>query len=144
MDQKEKWRVVSSRVLLPIKIRILPSASTDVPALSTLNSTIHLDLLPSAQVGSTLAHLGTVVSPSPWYILTSDVEHTRYFHVDLRSGQLMLIRPMDELKHTLSPIRLRLNVTRNWIDMETVEVNIRELLFSLRVLLSCSRLLFVF
>ena len=130
IEQKEKWRIVSSRVVLPVKIRILPSASTDLPPIAVLNSPIRLDLSSTARVGSTVVHLGSKDSLSRWYILISDVEHTRYFHVDIRSGQVMLIRPIDELMNTLPIVRLRMNVTQNWIDMETIEVSFSASSFS--------------
>jgi hypothetical protein len=51
------------------------------------------------------------------------INHTRYFHVNFQSGELILIRPLDELINKTSIIELYINVTKDWIHMNTIKVN---------------------
>ncbi len=116
-----KWRIVSSRVILPIKVRILPSYSS----LSLINEPIiEINLLTSTKVGSTLLELGMNNNRTEWFIITSHFDHTRYFHVNFQTGQLILIRPIEELINKTAMIELKINVTNDWIHMNTIKVNI--------------------
>jgi hypothetical protein len=120
-----KWRVVSSRVTLPVKIRILPMISLNKSLVSTIDSTINIDLLTTTNVGSTILQLGlnNRFNNTQWFIMIGDIRHTRYFHVDFQTGQLILIRPIDELINQTNIIELRINVTNDWINMNTIKVN---------------------
>jgi hypothetical protein len=118
-----KWRIVSSRVVLPIKVRILPLQIID-SSLSFINeSIINIDLFTTTKVGSTLLQLGTNDDRSEWFIIISHIDHTRYFHVNFQSGELILIRPIEELIKKTTMIELRINVTNDWIHMDTIKVN---------------------
>jgi hypothetical protein len=50
------------------------------------------------------------------------IRHTRYFHVDFQIGSLILIRPIEELINQTDLIELRINVTKDWIEMNTIKV----------------------
>jgi len=50
------------------------------------------------------------------------IRHTRYFHVDFQTGQLILIRPIEELINQTNLIELHINVTNDWIHMNTIKV----------------------
>ncbi|UJR27505.1 hypothetical protein I4U23_008789 [Adineta vaga] len=126
-SNRGKWRIVSSRVTLPIKIQILPMISMNKSLLATIDSTINIDLLTTTEVGSTILHLGmnNRLNTTQWFIMIGDIRHTRYFHVDFQTGQLILIRPIDELINQTNLIDLRINVTNDWINMNTIKVLIR-------------------
>jgi len=55
--------------------------------------------------------------------MISHIEHTRYFHVNFQSGELILIRPVEELMNKTMVIELHINVTNDWIHMNTIKVN---------------------
>jgi hypothetical protein len=55
--------------------------------------------------------------------MISHIEHTRYFHVNFQSGELILIRPVEELMNKTTIIELHINVTNDWIHMNTIKVN---------------------
>ena len=128
-SNRSKGRVVSARINLPVKIRILPKITLDKSSLSTVDSTINIDLLSTTEVGSTILQLGinhrVSSNHTQWFILISHIRHTRYFHVDFQTGQLMLLRPIEELLNQTSLIELRINVTDDWINMNTIKVLIR-------------------
>ncbi|CAF3290402.1 unnamed protein product [Rotaria socialis] len=126
-SQQGKWRVVSARKLLPIKLRILPTISLDKSLLSPIDSTINIDLLKTTDVGSTILHLGinNRFNNTQWFIMIGYIRHTRYFHVDFQTGHLMLIRPIDELVQETDTIELRINITSDWINMNTIKVIVR-------------------
>lgn len=116
---------MSLRKTLPIKVQILPMISLDKSLLSTIDSTINVDLLKTTEVGSTILHLGlnNRFNQTQWFIMVGDIRHTRYFHVDFQTGHLMLIRPIEELiVHQDNIIELRINVTNDWINMNTIKV----------------------
>ena len=117
-----KWRVVSPRVTLPIKVRVLPINIIGSSLLVFNESSIHIDLLSTTQVGSTLLQFGRSTNHTQWFIMSSSVEHTRYFHVKFRSGELILIRPIGELIKETTIIELRINVTNDWININTIKV----------------------
>ncbi|CAF1009126.1 unnamed protein product, partial [Rotaria sordida] len=122
-----KWRIVSPRKILPIKIRILPMISLNKSLLSTIDSTINIDLLKTTEVGTTILHLGlnNRYNNTQWFIMIGHIRYTRYFHVDFQTGHLILIRPIEELIHQINLIELRINVTNDWINMNTIKVIIR-------------------
>jgi hypothetical protein len=98
--------------------------SVDKSLLSTIDSTINIDLLTTTEVGSTILQLGinNRVNNTQWFIMIGDIRHTRYFHVDFQTGQLVLLRPIDELINQTNIIELRINVTNDWINMNTIKV----------------------
>ncbi|CAF1436676.1 unnamed protein product, partial [Adineta ricciae] len=126
-SSRGKWRIVSSRVSLPIKIQILPSIDVNKSSLTSIDSTINIDLLTTTEVGSTILHLGmnNRHNTTQWFIMIGDIRHTRYFHVDFQTGQLILIRPIAELVNQTNLIDLRINVTNDWMNMNTIKVLIR-------------------
>jgi hypothetical protein len=115
-------------VSLPIKIRILPSITIDDTSISTVDSTINIDLLSTTAVGTTLVQLGmknrVYTNDTQWFIMIGHIHHTRYFHVDFQTGQLVLLRPIDELLNQTNLIELRINVTNDWIHMNTIKVKL--------------------
>ena len=75
-----------------------------------------------------------------WFILIGHIQHTRYFHVDFQTGQLILLRPIEELINQTNLIELKINVTYDWIKMNTIKVifnliDFREKNSSLQVLI---------
>lgn len=103
-------------------------------------SIINIDLLTTTKVGSTLFQLGMNNNHTKWFIMTSQIEYTRYFHVNFQSGELILLRPIEELINYTMTIELHVNVTQDWIDMKTIRVNIflcsilNDLFYSFRLL----------
>jgi len=103
-------------------------------------SIINIDLLTTTKVGSTLFQLGMNNNHTKWFIMTSQIEYTRYFHVNFQSGELILLRPIEELTNYTMTIELHVNVTQDWIDMKTIRVNIflcsilNDLFYSFRLL----------
>lgn len=87
-------------------------------------SIINLDLLTTTKVGSKLLQLGMYNNQTKWFVLIGSIEYTRYFHVNFQSGELILLRPIIELIDQTSLLELYINVTNNWIDMQTIRVNI--------------------
>lgn len=79
------------------------------------------------EIGSTVLQLGIntrmASNQTQWYIMIGHIQHTRYFHVDFQTGQLILIRPLEELIKQTNLIELRINVTTDWINMNTIKVN---------------------
>ena len=128
-SNRGKWRVVSSRIILPVKLRTIPMITMDKSSLSTIDSTINIDLLTSTEVGSTILQLGMNNrlnnNQTQWFIMIGHVRHTRYFHVDFQTGQLILIRPIEELANQTTIIELRINVTQDWTNMNTIKVLVR-------------------
>lgn len=59
-----------------------------------------------------------------WFTMIGPIDHTRYFHINLQSAELILIRPLEELMNDTTIIELRINVTNDWIHMYTVQVNL--------------------
>jgi hypothetical protein len=57
-----------------------------------------------------------------WFIMTSQVEYTRYFYVNFQSGDLILLRPIEELINYTRIIELHINVTHDWIHMNIIRV----------------------
>lgn len=90
----------------------------------THEPTINLDLSPTTKVGSTLLSLGNNNTYFQWFIMIGPIKHTQYFHVNFQSGELILIRPIDELFNKTMIIELYINVTNDWIHMNTIKVNI--------------------
>ena len=92
--------------------------------LSTIDSTINIDLLTTTEVGTSILQLGinNRVNNTQWFIMIGHIRHTRYFHVDFQTGQLILLRPIDELMNQTNRIELRINVTNDWINMNTIKV----------------------
>ncbi|CAF4109878.1 unnamed protein product, partial [Rotaria sordida] len=123
---RSKWRIISSRVILPIKIRILPINIIDSSSLLLINeSIINIDLLTTTKVGSILRQLRINNNNyTQWFIMIGHIDHTRYFHVNFQSGELILIRPIDELINKTTIIDLRINITNDWIHMNTIKTNI--------------------
>lgn len=119
--------MVSSRVTLPIQLRILPLISLNQSIPSNIDSTINIDLLRTTEVGSIILQLGlnNQMNDSQWFIMNGHIRHTRYFHVDFQKGQLILIRPIDELINQTDLIELGINVTKDWVNMNTIKVNER-------------------
>jgi len=103
-------------------------------------SIINIDLLTTTKVGSTLFQLGMNNNHTKWFIMTSQIEYTRYFHVNFRSGELILLRPIEELINYTMTIELHVNVTQDWINMKTIRVNmflcliLNDLFYSFRLL----------
>ena len=119
---RRKWRVVSSRITLSVQIRIRP-IKTVQSNLSPLNqSTIQLVLPTTMKVGATIIHLGMNSSHTQWFLMIGHVDHTRYFHVDFQTGEMILLRPLTELINKTSRIELHINVTTNWTYMNTIKV----------------------
>lgn len=123
-SSRGKWRIVSPRVTLPIQLRILPLTSLKKSLPSSIDSTINIDLLRTTEVGSTILQLGlnNRANDSQWFIMIGHIRHTRYFHVDFQSGQLILIRPIEELLNQTDSIELGINVTKDWMNMNTIKV----------------------
>ncbi|CAF3379747.1 unnamed protein product, partial [Rotaria sp. Silwood2] len=120
-----KWRIVSFRVILPIKIHVLPMNIIDSSLLLTNESTINIDLLTTTKVGSILLQLkinNNNNNYTQWFIMIGHIDHTRYFHVNFQSGELILIRPIDELINKTTIIELHINITNDWILMNTIKV----------------------
>lgn len=84
-------------------------------------SRFHLDLLTTTKIPSDLISLQS--KTKEWFILISSVEHTKYFHVNVQTGQLSLIRSLDELINQTNSIELHVNVTQNWIEFRTIKVD---------------------
>ena len=128
-NSKSKGRVVSSRVILPVKIQILPKINIERSFLSTVDSTINIDVLTTMEVGSTILQLGMNnrmnLNQTQWFIMVGHILYTRYFHVDFQTGQLILLRPVTELMNQTNPVELRVNVTTDWINMNTIKVKIK-------------------
>ena len=59
-----------------------------------------------------------------WFIMIGSIEHTRYFHINTQTGQLILIRPVEEIFNKTTLIELKINITNNWIDFQTIRVNL--------------------
>ncbi|CAM4832083.1 unnamed protein product [Rotaria magnacalcarata] len=118
-----KWRVVSSRIILPIKIRVLPANVFDRSLSFTGDSTIDINLLTTTKVGSTLVQLQINSNRTQWFIMIGHIDHTHYFHVNFQSGELILIRPVEELMNGTTKIELNINTTNDWIHMTTIKVN---------------------
>ncbi|CAF3215866.1 unnamed protein product, partial [Rotaria sp. Silwood2] len=119
-----KWRIVSFRVILPIKIHVLPMNIIDSSLLLTNESTINIDLLTTTKVGSILLQLkinNNNNNYTQWFIMIGHIDHTRYFHVNFQSGELILIRPIDELINKTTIIELHINITNDWILMNTIK-----------------------
>ena len=79
----------------------------------------------TTEVGSILLQLGLnnhQLNNSQWFIMIGHIRYTRYFHVDFQTGQLILIRPIEELINQTDSIELRINVTNDWINMNTIKV----------------------
>lgn len=95
--------------------------------LSNVDSTINIDLLRTTEVGSIILQLGlnNPMNDSQWFIITGHIRYTRYFHVDFQKGQLILIRPIEELINLTNIIDLGINVTKDWITMNTIKVKKR-------------------
>ncbi|CAF1545949.1 unnamed protein product [Rotaria magnacalcarata] len=117
-----KWRVVSSRIILPIKIRVLPANVFDRSLSFTGDSTIDINLLTTTKVGSTLVQLQINSNRTQWFIMIGHIDHTHYFHVNFQSGELILIRPVEELMNGTTKIELNINTTHDWIHMTTIKV----------------------
>lgn len=83
-----------------------------------------MDLLKTTEVGSTILHLGinNRQNYTQWFIMIGHIRHTRYFHVDFQTGHLILIRPIEELMQQTNTIELRINVTSDWVHMNTIKV----------------------
>ena len=92
--------------------------------ISSIDSTINIDLLRTTEVGSTILQLGlnNRFNKTQWFIMIGPISHTRYFHVVFQTGRLILIRPIDELIDETNQIDLRINVTNDWIHMNTIKV----------------------
>jgi hypothetical protein len=123
-SNRGKWRIVSSRVTLPIKLRILPLISLNKSTSLPIDSTINIDLLITTEVGSIILQLGlnNQLNSTQWFIMIGHIRQTRYFHVNFQTGQLILIRPIEELINQTNLIELRINVTNDWINMNTIKV----------------------
>ena len=119
---RRKWRVVSSRVTLSVQIRIRPIKNIQTNLLPLNQSTIQLVLPTTTKVGATVIHLGMNNSHTQWFLMIGHVDHTRYFHVDSQTGEMILLRPLPELINKTSRIELHINVTTNWIYMNTIKV----------------------
>lgn len=61
---------------------------------------------------------------SQWFIMTGSIEHTSYFHITFQTGELILIRPIEELTNKTNNIELHINMTNDWIHMDIIKVNI--------------------
>lgn len=96
---------------------------TDSSLSLTNQSIIHVDVLTTAKVGSILLQLQTNMNSTQWFIMISHIDHTRYFHIGFQSGELILIRPIDELIGETTVIELAINITKDWIHMNTIKVN---------------------
>jgi hypothetical protein len=59
-----------------------------------------------------------------WFIMIGQIEYTHYFHVNFQTGELILIRPIEELINKTTIIELHINVTNDWIHMNTIKVNL--------------------
>jgi hypothetical protein len=118
----EKWRLVSFRTILPIQIRVLPLPLARLSILATVNTHVSFELLETTQVGGIIGHLAPRSARPLWFVLVSEIEHTRFFHVDIRGGFLRLIRPLETLINRTNKVELRVNVTENWITMKTIRV----------------------
>ncbi|UJR21665.1 hypothetical protein I4U23_024742 [Adineta vaga] len=121
-SDRRKWRIVSSRVILPVKIRIRPIRTIKTILLPMNQSTIQIVLLTTIKVGSTILHLGMNTTHTQWFILISHIDHTRYFHVDFETGELILTRPLIELINKTTIIELHINVTNDWIHWNTIKI----------------------
>jgi len=127
-ENETKWHIVSSRVILPIKIQIIPLISLNKSLSSTIDSTINIDLLETTEVGTIIFQLGLnnqYNNTQQWFIMIGNIRYTRYFHVDFQTGQLILLRPIEELINQTNLIELYINVTNNWINMNTIKILIR-------------------
>ncbi len=107
-----------------IKIRILPMNIHNHSLILTNESIINIDLLTTTKVGSKLFQFEINTNYTKWFIMTSSIEYTRYFHVNFRSGKLILLRPIEELINYTKIIELHINVTHDWIQMKTIRVKI--------------------
>jgi hypothetical protein len=56
--------------------------------------------------------------------MIGQIEHTRYFHINFQTGELMLIRPIEELINKTRMIELHINITNDWIHMNTIKVKL--------------------
>jgi len=56
--------------------------------------------------------------------MIGQIEYTRYFHINFQTGELVLIRPIEELINKTTTIELHINVTNDWIHMNTIKVNL--------------------
>lgn len=124
-SDRVSWRVVSPRAFLPIKIRMLPLHMVDSTVVSPIQSNIAATLFSSSTVGSSVLHLGSYVDHTPWFVIVSDEEHTRYFHMNAQSGELTLLRPIDEYMAKSTLVELQVQVTQNWIHTQTIRVGRR-------------------
>ncbi len=75
-------------------------------------------------MGSIILQLGlnSQLNSTQWFIMIGHIRQTRYFHVNFQTGQLILIRPIEELINQTNLIELRINVTNDWINMNTIKV----------------------
>ena len=96
----------------------------DASLLSTHQSIVNIDVSTTTKVGSRLIQLGMTNKQSRWFILLSSIEYTRYFHVNFQSGELILLRPIEELINYTKIIELHINITHDWIHMKTIRVSI--------------------
>ncbi|CAF0721029.1 unnamed protein product [Adineta ricciae] len=122
LADRRKWRVVSSRVTLSVQIRIRPIKTVQTNLLPLNQSTIQLVLPTTTKVGATVIHLGMNNSHTQWFLMIGHVDYTRYFHVDFQTGEMILLRPLSELINKTSRIELHINVTTNWIYMNTIKI----------------------
>lgn len=90
----------------------------------TDKSIINIDLLTTTKVGSKLFQFEMYNNQTKWFIMISQIQYTQYFHVNFQSGDLILLRPIEELINKTTNIELYINVTNDWIHMNTIKVNI--------------------
>ncbi len=102
----------------------MPTKITNSSLSLTNESIIRIDLLTTTKVGSTLLQLGINKNYKQWFIMIGQIEYTRYFHVNFQTGELVLIRPIEELINKTTTIELHINVTNDWIHMNTIKVNL--------------------
>jgi len=78
----------------------------------------------TTEIGSIILQLGLnkQYNNTQWFIMIGNIRHTRYFHVDFQIGHLILIRPIEELINQTNLIELHINVTTDWINMNTIKV----------------------
>jgi hypothetical protein len=78
----------------------------------------------TTEIGSIILQLGLnkQFNNTQWFIMIGNIRHTRYFHVDFQIGHLILIRPIEELINQTNLIELHINVTTDWINMNTIKV----------------------
>ncbi|CAF1573648.1 unnamed protein product, partial [Didymodactylos carnosus] len=130
-SSNKKYRSISQRIQMPVKVQILPFSRSTVNQMKIIH-TIPLiqELLSNKQVGDEIMNLNQFDTKksenrTKWFILNGIMNQTKYFHVNLHTGQLFLIRSIMKLISDYQSLNITINETDDWKTVIIYQITIR-------------------